>query len=78
MSTIRVPIAVEFDALLEVIDNLSESEKLIIRQRLDTVGHQVHSETRKSPRIPDLFPGIWTSDDFDDELPDEFWLGEDA
>ncbi len=26
-------------------------------------------------RIPDLYPGIWMSDDFDDPLPDEFWLG---
>lgn len=26
-----------------------------------------------------LNPGsIWMSDDFDDELPDEFWLGDDA
>ncbi|HEX3051929.1 MAG TPA: hypothetical protein VHP83_14815 [Aggregatilineaceae bacterium] len=33
---------------------------------------------RLSPmqRIPDLFPGGWISDDFDDPLPDEFWLGE--
>ncbi len=28
------------------------------------------------PRTPGLFPGIWTSDDFDDPLPDEFWFGE--
>ncbi|RPI91968.1 MAG: type II toxin-antitoxin system prevent-host-death family antitoxin [Chloroflexi bacterium] len=27
-------------------------------------------------RIPDLHPGAWISDDFDDGLPDEFWLGE--
>ena len=28
-------------------------------------------------RIPDLFPGaIWTSKDFDEPLPDEFWLGD--
>jgi prevent-host-death family protein len=27
-------------------------------------------------RIPDLHPGAWISEDFDDELPDEFWLGE--
>lgn len=28
-------------------------------------------------RIPDLHPGAWeVSDDFDDPLPDEFWLGE--
>jgi hypothetical protein len=29
-------------------------------------------------RIPDLHPGAWVSDDFNDPLPDEFWLGEDT
>lgn len=28
-------------------------------------------------RTPDLHPGLWMSDDFDDPLPDEFWFGED-
>ncbi len=27
-------------------------------------------------RVPDLNSGTWMSDDFDDPLPDEFWLGE--
>ncbi len=32
--------------------------------------------TPAKPRIAGLFPGeIWTSDDFDDPLPDNFWLG---
>ncbi len=31
------------------------------------------------PRIMDLHKGqVWMSDDFDDPLPDEFWLGDDA
>jgi hypothetical protein len=31
------------------------------------------------PRTPNLGEGtVWMSDDFDDPLPDEFWLGEDA
>ena len=29
-------------------------------------------------RIPGLHPGHWMSDDFDEPLPDDFWLGEDA
>jgi antitoxin (DNA-binding transcriptional repressor) of toxin-antitoxin stability system len=29
-------------------------------------------------RILGAHPGAWTSDDFDDPLPDEFWLGNDA
>lgn len=33
-------------------------------------------KTRKFKRIPGLGKGtIWISDDFDDPLPDEFWLG---
>ena len=24
-------------------------------------------------RVPDLHPGAWISDDFDEPLPDEFW-----
>ncbi|MDX1995479.1 MAG: toxin-antitoxin (TA) system antitoxin [bacterium] len=27
-------------------------------------------------RIFGLFPGVWMSDDFDEPLSDEFWLGE--
>ena len=31
----------------------------------------------KRKRIPDLSAGaVWMSDDFDDPLPDSFWLGE--
>jgi prevent-host-death family protein len=33
-------------------------------------------EAKAKPRTPDLHPGsIWTSDDFDEPLPDEFWTG---
>jgi antitoxin (DNA-binding transcriptional repressor) of toxin-antitoxin stability system len=35
------------------------------------------TEKKPGKRTPGLFPGIWMSDDFDDELPDSFWLGED-
>jgi antitoxin (DNA-binding transcriptional repressor) of toxin-antitoxin stability system len=43
------------------------------------VARLVPIEPGKGERIPDLHPGVWeVSDDFDDPLPDEFWLGEDA
>ena len=33
----------------------------------------------KARRVPGLNPGkIWISPDFDDPLPDSFWLGENA
>lgn len=36
------------------------------------------SNSANLPRIPGLHQGeIWMSEDFNDPLPDEFWLGED-
>ena len=33
----------------------------------------------EKPRVMDLHKGqVWMSDDFDEPLPDEFWLGKDA
>ena len=28
----------------------------------------------KPDRVPDLYPALWVSDDFDDLLPGEYWL----
>ena len=37
----------------------------------------VNGEAPTKPRIAGLHAGMgWISDDFDDELPDSFWLGE--
>ena len=30
--------------------------------------------TPKPDRVPDLYPSMWVSDDFDDLLPGEYWL----
>lgn len=30
----------------------------------------------KNARVPDLYPTLWVSDDFDDLLPGEYWLTE--
>lgn len=42
--------------------------------RLSPIEKSVPTEPK--PRIPDLHPGAWMSEDFNDPLPDEFWLGE--
>jgi len=71
---------VHFDDLLKLIDQLSAEQKRIISERLGKTEseNQSHSVAPKR-RVAGLHPGaIWTSDDFDDPLPDEFWLGEDA
>ncbi len=71
-------IPIKFDDLLKVVDDLTPQQKQILRQRIDQ--EPISSEIDLSkPRVLGLHLGsMWTSDDFDDPLPDEFWLGEDA
>jgi predicted DNA-binding antitoxin AbrB/MazE fold protein len=47
----------------------------------ETITVQIVEEPAAGPpvrkkRVPNLFPGMEASDDFDAELPDSFWLGE--
>jgi hypothetical protein len=73
-----VNIHIEFDELIKVIDQLSAEQKRILQERLNFEGAEMPSQPLKK-RIAGLGEGtIWISDDFDDPLPDEFWLGEDA
>ena len=69
---------IPFDDLLKVVDSLSPEQKRVLREHIDTETTQNEVDLSK-PRILGLHPGaIWMSDDFDDPLPDEFWLGDDA
>ena len=69
---------IKFADLLKAVDTLSPQEKQLLRQHIDSNNSTPDVELNQ-PRILGLHPGaMWTSDDFDDPLPDEFWLGEDA
>jgi len=58
---------------LEIIQALSRE---LQRQYVDTT--TVSSSPSATQRIAGLDKGaVWMSDDFDDELPDEFWFGSD-
>lgn len=72
-------VPIQFEDLLKVIDQLSDEQKRIISQHLaENTVSAAHNKPKK-PRILGLHPGAFQpSDDFDDPLPDEFWLGEDA
>ena len=66
----------DLEAIFRTIDELSSEEKLQIVEYIQTLSEP---EIEKMPRLRvfDLHEGaIWMSDDFDDELPDSFWLGE--
>jgi predicted DNA-binding antitoxin AbrB/MazE fold protein len=59
--------------LLEPVD-LTDGQAVHV-----TISHEAAElpELMTEPRIAGLHRGeIWTSDDFDAPLPDEFWLGE--
>ena len=69
---------IKFDDLLKAVDSLSPEQKRLLREHIDVVENSAEIDTSK-PRILGLHRGaIWTSDDFDDPLPDEFWLGDDV
>lgn len=72
-------IPVRFEDLLKAIEQLSDEQKrkLVEHVKLDTENIKTDMARDVGKRIPDMHPGGWISEDFDDPLPDEFWFGED-
>lgn len=69
------------DTTSEVVTKLQTLPPEQKQQVLDFVEFLAskYTQSPETPqqRVPDLNKGqIWMSDDFDDPLPDEFWLGE--
>ncbi|MAS36687.1 MAG: hypothetical protein CL610_21970 [Anaerolineaceae bacterium] len=62
----------DLQTLFRTIDELTPEEKQQVVAYIQD--HEAAIALR--PRVPGLFPGIWISENFDDELPDSFWLGE--
>ncbi len=73
----------DLQTLFQTIDELTPDElkqlyQYITQRHVQFVSAQ--EKTRVRPRVLGLFENIgetWTSDDFDAELPDSFWLGDD-
>ncbi len=66
----------ELQGLLALARN---GDEVIIEENGEPLARLVPIEKPKEQkqRIFGLGKGYWMSDDFDDELPDEFWLGDD-
>lgn len=63
----------QLDANTEIL--LMRGDKLVAKI---TPTSESQPETQLKQRTPGLHAGTtWVSDDFDDPLPDSFWLGED-
>lgn len=70
---------VEKTSLKELLALVREGSEVLLTEGDTPLAKVVPVEKKATlthPRTPGLFPGIWTSDDFDEPLPDEFWFGE--
>jgi prevent-host-death family protein len=63
--------------LSELLALALQGEEVIIAKANKPMARLVPLEQPKKPRIAGLHAGegFWMSDDFDEPLPDEFWLG---
>lgn len=65
----------DLQTLFRTIDELTPEEKQQIVAYIQA--RSLENDNKVQSRIFDLHKGkIWISDDFDDELPDSFWFGE--
>lgn len=62
--------------IIEIIPTLTQAErKQLIHALVDALDASTSAGIVE--RVPGLHAGTtWVSDDFDEPLPDEFWLGE--
>jgi prevent-host-death family protein len=75
MQTKTVDIREAAEHLSELLSLVAEGMEIIVTQNDTPLARVVPFE--QPPRIPGLHRGaITVSDDFDDPLPDEFWIGE--
>lgn len=62
--------------LSDLLDLMAAGDEVLIVEGDRQLARLVPIAAPKKERVPDLTPrAIWISDDFDDPLPDEFWLG---
>ena len=62
--------------LAELLAIVERGSEIVIAQNGKPVARLAAIASKKKKRIAGLNRGtIWTSEDFDEPLPDEFWLG---
>jgi antitoxin (DNA-binding transcriptional repressor) of toxin-antitoxin stability system len=63
-------------AVRDLLSLLETETEVILTEMNKPVAKVVPYEPPRLPnseRVPDLHPGVWISEDFDDFLPREFW-----
>lgn len=65
-------------SLSEMIRLIKEGTEVLLLEKETPLARLTPVDSTEPARVPGLFAGqIWISDDFDEPLPDSFWLGED-
>ena len=76
MSSKTVDIHDTQTSLSELVSLSLEGNEVIIAENNKPLARLVPISESNQPRIPGLNRGdIWTSDDFDEPLPEPFWTG---
>lgn len=64
-------------SLQELLSLVLEGTEIVLTEGSTPLARLVPIALPTTPRIAGLHPGaIWTSNDFDEPLPDEFWTGD--
>ncbi len=62
--------------LADLLAIVAHNDEIVIAQNGQPIARLTSIAPKKKKRIAGLNRGmIWTSEDFDEPLPDEFWLG---
>jgi prevent-host-death family protein len=77
MSTITIEVQDAQARLTELVQQAAQGAEVVLTQAGTPVARlSAVPQPHAGPRIPGLHPNtVWISDDFNDPLPDEFWLG---
>ena len=63
--------------LKKLLSFITKGQEVLLTVGAKPIARVVPMASSKRQRVPGLHVGaIWTSDDFDAPLPDEFWTGE--
>ena len=62
--------------LVELLALVTTGTEIILTEGSTALARIVPMADTPMPRVAGLHPGaIWTSEDFDEPLPEEFWIG---
>jgi antitoxin (DNA-binding transcriptional repressor) of toxin-antitoxin stability system len=66
--------------LTDLLEQVRSGEEILLLDGDTPLARIMPEKQKPSKRVPGLDEGalLWMSEDFDDPLPDEFWLGEEV